>query len=335
MINNSYIKKKYTTNMIFVIIGMICLLGAVVMFQKSSEMDKESFAQSIYFGDAYVNEMVTPENIKENPFVAHVDIKDEPIEFAYYSDSERYAFIVDEDDIFLMSGSLSKITEINNSIKADGQARVMGQVKELDPEVMDMAFETYLEFGLDNPMTREEFDDYFKGAAIYQGYAAGGGAGIWFLGVFLGVVAIMTLLIGVPGFISFVKGMRKLSETEKDIIAAELEDPRTIYLKSGKVFITPNYLVYADKLFAVIPFADITWVYKYMYRLNFIPVFSCINVYTKDHEKKMVSLFSCTDNAVKEVCSYIYTKNPEVRFGFSKELQNYFGGLKYRAKHSA
>ena len=334
MINNQYIKKKYVYNMVIFVLGIILLCVGVGMIATGTSADKKSLDQGIYFGEAYVNEMVTSENIKNNPFVAYADITNEPIEFAYNS-YDHYAFIYDETDLFIMRGSESNMAEISNKLKREGKFRVIGEVREVDPEVMDMAFETYQEFGLEDPMDRDAFDDYFRSAAIYQGYSTSGAAGTEILGVFALIAAFFLFVRGIPGFISFGIKMKKIPENVRESIAAELEDPRTVFIKGGKVFLTPNYLIYADRFFEAIPYTEMNWVYKYIYRLNFIPVFTCMYINTKSYGRKMVSMMSASDRVVREVSEHIYAHNPEVRFGYSRELHTYFNNLNRQQKRSA
>ena len=195
-------------------------------------------------------------------------------------------------------------------------------------EVVDMAYETYLEFGLDDPMTREEFDDYFGGMAIYKGYRTGASGNYAMLVLLSIVLGFIFLIIGIPGIISYLGGHKKLSTEEKELIAAELEDPRTVYIKQCHCFLTPRHLVYADNHFAVLPYEDIIWSYKYTFRYCFIPVYNCVIVNTRDRKKKRIAHMSVfvtsQDRILQQLFTEISAHNPVAVFGFTKEAQNYY-----------
>jgi hypothetical protein len=338
MINNSFIKRKFITNIVFLILGIVCFCLIFPANAKTQQVRKETENEAIAFYDAYKNNMVSDEYLKENSYLAYVDISEEPYPFASWDDSLQYAFIVDDTGIYLMRGSNSEMEKISESIKSTGTARVMGAVKQPEAEVLDMAFEAYNEgTSADEAISREQFDEYFRGVAIYQGYASNKSSGYSFLVVLAALFAFIFLLIGIPGVISYVSGSKKLSAEEKEILEGELQDPRTVFVKKCRTFLTPNYLVYADNKFAVIPYNNILWAYKQIQRVNFIPIVSFIHVRLADMKDKNICymhLFtSGVDQVVHEVFTGINAHNPETQFGFTQELQNYFGAMKYRAKH--
>lgn len=328
MINNSIIKRKFTIRLVILIIGIICAALVVPVQKKVDSINKAGKDAAISFAEAYASDMVSPEYIKDNSYVAYVDIQNKPAAFAYYDDSEQFAYVYDDSGMYIIKASKSKLDSLSSEVASNGTARVLGAVKELDEEVMDMAFETYSEFDIEDPMNREEFDDYFKGAAIYEGYNSNASSNYVLFEFLIVVVGILCLLGGIPSVFSYVVNSKKLTDSDKEMLAAELEDPRTVFMKKCGVFFTPRHLVYADNRLEVLPYEEIIWCYKYTFRYCFIPVFNCVNVHTSKKKKKRIafmSLFaSYPDTIVKELFTQINYHNPSTIFGYTKEAQTYY-----------
>ena len=66
--------------------------------------------------------------------------------------------------------------------------------------------------------------------------------------------AFLCLLPGLMGVVNFRKTGRHMSEADRYIIEAEIQEPGTITLKNANVFLTSRHLVYADADLVILPF---------------------------------------------------------------------------------
>ncbi len=328
MIENEFIKSKFRTNMFFLIMGIaFAALFAYSIFWVRAYKDK-CRKESMSFAESYETEAFADDHM------VYVDISDEPYEICYYDNDHRYYYVNDGTDIYIIESALSEYNITMSTLEKDGHAMLYGPVTRLDSEVLDMAFEA-MNLGTpeDDPyMTREEFDNYFKGVALdVNGNTENLRLSI--VGIIMCALwSFLCLLIGVTGVFSFNKGLRKLSDTDKQIIALEIDRPETEYIKQCNIFLTPRYLIYADMGFVVVPYQDIIWAFELIQRHYMIPISSSIQLRLRDHSQKSVGNMSVLVFHKKQIINRIFTviheKNPETQFGDSQELQNYFYNLK-------
>lgn len=328
MINNKIVKRKFVTNLVYLVAGLICAGLVYPISTRSTKVEQQSKEESISFAQAYANDMVSHEYRRDNSYLAYLDIDEEPYGFAYYDDGDEFAYVFDDEGMYLIQGSKTEMQTINDSIKNDGTAHLIGTVEELDEEVLQFAYETYEEWGIENPMTREEFDEYFQGVGLDIGSRASATIDLELLAVFVGFMAFLLLLAGVPSVISFISANKKLSDEDREMLEAELEDPRTVYMKNIGVFLTPRFLINVNRRLVVLPFEDIIWSYRYTYRYWFVPIIDNVKIFTRNKTKKSIAnmnvFTSYPDRIVQQLFTEISQRNPVAFFGYTKEAQNYY-----------
>ena len=329
MIENAIIKKKYQANLICLIVGVLLIAVTVALAIFKGNVDKKDKEASTPFADAYNNETLKADDM------VYVDLTDELYEFGYYDDTERYYFGFDEyDDMYIIRCSQSKEEDIAKEIKEKGTSHVVGTVTKLKKEVLDMALEVFNESqsSEENKMTQEFFDGYFQGVGLWVGASKNSATGIAVLAVFAGLGAFIAILAGTVGVVKFKRGLKGLTDVDKDRIANELSNPATEYIKKCNIFLTPNYLVYADSGFEAIPYEEMNWAYQFTQRYNFVPILTNIHIWLKDGKEKQVGNMSVNvvkkDDIIKQVFEGIYRHNPNVQFGYTEELKQQFGKKK-------
>lgn len=329
MIENAIVKKKYQANLICLIVGVLLAVITVILGIAKVNVSKKDAEASTPFADAYNNETLDADDM------VYVDLTDELYEFGYYDNTERYYFGFDEyDDMYIIRCSQDKEEAIAKEINEKGTAHVVGTVLKLKEEVLESALEYFndAQSSEENKMTQEFFDEYFKGVGLFVGGSTGSATGIVVLAVFTGLCAFIALLSGVLAVAKFKKGLKGLTDVDKDRISNELANPATEYIKKCNIFLTPNYLVYADSGFEAIPYEQMNWAYQFTQRYNFVPILTNIHIWLKDGKEKQVGNMSLNvvkkDDIIKQVFEGIYRHNPNVQFGYTEELKQQFGKKK-------
>lgn len=329
MIENAIIKKKYRANLICLIVGVLLAVITVVLGVVKLNVSKKDAEASIPFADAYNNETLDADDM------VYIDLSDELYEIGHYDESERYYFGFDEyDDMYIIRCSSDKEKEIAKEIEEKGTSHIVGTVLKLKEEVLETALEVFNEAqsSPENEMTREFFDTYFQGVGLFVGGSTGSATGIVVLAVFTGLGAFIALLSGILAVAKFKKGLKGLTDVDKDRISNELANPATEYIKKCNIFLTPNYLVYADSGFEAIPYEQMNWAYQFTQRYNFVPILTNIHIWLKDGKEKQVGNMSLNvvkkDDIIKQVFEGIYKHNPNVQFGYTEELKQQFGKRK-------
>lgn len=329
MIENAIIKKKYRANLICLIVGVLLAVITVVLGVVKLNVSKKDAEASIPFADAYNNETLDADDM------VYIDLSDELYEIGHYDENERYYFGFDEyDDMYIIRCSSDKEKEIAKEIEEKGTSHIVGTVLKLKEEVLETALEVFNEAqsSPENEMTREFFDTYFQGVGLFVGGSTGSATGIVVLAVFTGLGAFIALLSGILAVAKFKKGLKGLTDVDKDRISNELANPATEYIKKCNIFLTPNYLVYADSGFEAIPYEQMNWAYQFTQRYNFVPILTNIHIWLKDGKEKQVGNMSLNvvkkDDIIKQVFEGIYKHNPNVQFGYTEELKQQFGKRK-------
>lgn len=329
MIENAIIKKKYRANLICLIVGVLLAVITVVLGVVKLNVSKKDAEASIPFADAYNNETLDADDM------VYIDLSDELYEIGHYDESERYYFGFDEyDDMYIIRCSSDKEKEIAKEIEEKGTSHIVGTVLKLKEEVLETALEVFNEAqsSPENEMTQEFFDTYFQGVGLFVGGSTGSATGIVVLAVFTGLGAFIALLSGLLGVVKFKRGLKGLTDVDKDRISNELANPATEYIKKCNIFLTPNYLVYADSGFEAIPYEQMNWAYQFTQRYNFVPILTNIHIWLKDGKEKQVGNMSLNvvkkDDIIKQVFEGIYKHNPNVQFGYTEELKQQFGKRK-------
>lgn len=329
MIENAIIKKKYRANLICLIVGVLLAVITVVLGVVKLNVSKKDAEASTPFADAYNNETLDADDM------VYIDLSDELYEIGHYDESERYYFGFDEyDDMYIIRCSSDKEKEIAKEIEEKGTSHIVGTVLKLKEEVLETALEVFNEAqsSPENEMTQEFFDTYFQGVGLFVGGSTGSATGIVVLAVFTGLGAFIALLSGLLGVVKFKRGLKGLTDVDRDRISNELANPATEYIKKCNIFLTPNYLVYADSGFEAIPYEQMNWAYQFTQRYNFVPILTNIHIWLKDGKEKQVGNMSLNvvkkDDIIKQVFEGIYKHNPNVQFGYTEELKQQFGKKK-------
>ena len=329
MIENAIIKKKYRANLICLIVGVLLAVITVVLGVVKLNVSKQDAEASIPFADAYNNETLDSDDM------VYVDLTDELYEIGHYDESERYYYGFDEyDDMYIIRCTSEKEEKIAKEIAENGTAHVVGTVLKLKEEVLETALEVFndAQSSPENKMSQEFFDTYFQGVGLFVGGSTGSATGIVVLAVFTGLGAFIALLSGLLGVVKFKRGLKGLTDVDRDRISNELANPATEYIKKCNIFLTPNYLVYADSGFEAIPYEQMNWAYQFTQRYNFVPILTNIHIWLKDGKEKQVGNMSLNvvkkDDIIKQVFEGIYRHNPNVQFGYTEELKQQFGKKK-------
>lgn len=329
MIENEVVKKKYRTNLICLIAGIILAAVTVALGIAKVNTDKKEAEASIPFGEAY--HLGSFDDVE----MVHLDLSDKLYEIGHYDESERYYYAYDEyGDMYIVRCNESDEKKISEEVKEKGTAHIVGTVEKIKKEVLDSALDLFngAQDRESDKMTQEEFDQYFQGVGLLVGGTSDAAFGFVFCAIITGLIAFIAILSGAVALGKFKKGLKGLTDVDRDRIANELNNPATEYIKKCNIFLTPNYLVYADNGFEAIPYEEMNWAYRFTQRYNYVPVLTNIHIWLKDGKEKQVGNMSLNvtkkDDIIKQVFEGIYRHNPNVQFGYTEELKQQFGKKK-------
>ena len=323
MIQNEVVRGNFIKQIILALIGLLLVIPIVFFQRKESALTTQAKEDAIPFAAAYSDDMLEDEEMKST--LVYVDITEKPIDAAYYEGKEHYYIIMDENGWYILRAYEDTVKSLNQKIEENGYARVTGSVEKVDREILDIIAEEFEEAEL---LTREEFDQYFSGVGIFEGYSTDEASDYSLLASVLSIVAVIFFGLGIIGTFRFLAGLGKLSPMEKEIVAAQLQDPRTIYIKVCKVYLTPEYIVYAGRGFEAIKYIDCIWSYKYSRRINLIPVAAHVRICTRNRKTIKIAhtfTFSNAENmGIEQIFRTIKTYNPVACFGYTNEARNYY-----------
>ena len=128
----------------------------------------------------------------------------------------------------------------------------------------------------------------------------------------------INILPGLMGVVNFRKTGRHMSEADRYIIEAEIQEPGTITLKNANVFLTSRHLVYADTDLVILPYEDIVRAHRADTRYRGVhTVF--ITLTTKDGQKKKIAMMNAfmggVSASVDTILEEIRKHNPEAVIG--------------------
>lgn len=163
-----------------------------------------------------------------------------------------------------------------------------------------------------------------------------GGENNQLIGLYLSVVALF-FCIHIPFAINYIKTQSALSDEMKEMIANEMDDPRTIYYKRFNLYLTPNYLVSIKGKLLIAPYSDITWVYDQKERtrggsirviLIYLRNFKCYRTAMTSEYAPLETPFTH-----KDVLDELSRRNPRIIIGYTPELKKQYKQAKkqYRA----
>ncbi len=331
-IDNAVIKKVLTGKLIMLIVGIAFLLISIFCFYKVGASSGTEQENAISFAEAY------DENQINDDIYVYVDVDSEPYGIGYYDNSEMYYYVTDDQGIYVMRCSKSEYESVLADIEAQGYSHVVGTISNLDEEVIEMAIETYNEGETDAEyiIDRDTFDGYFGDIAINVGGSTASEGGVSVLGIVFFIAAVFCMIIGGVGYFVYNKEISRFSDVEAQMLTAELNDPRTVYIKKANTLLTPNHIVSAGNRLTIVSYDEIMWAYRFDQSYNLIPILTNIRIYTNKFVLKNISdmsglTFKKTE-IINQILETIQAHNPQIAIGYTAELNNYFKSLKKQAK---
>lgn len=325
-IDNLKVKRAHAGKALTVAIGAALLIIGALSFLLEWYIHKNNVDNRVYFADAYNEDM-----LKDDIYVC-VDVTNEPYEICYYDKEERYYYVSDGYDLYIVRCSEKEYNDIVFGVKSQGTYEIIGTVTEPNDEVMDLAFEYYNEGEEpENVVTRKEFDDYFMGAALLIGGQAHSEGGFMILGIFAVGFGLLIFGYGLLALIGYNKAFNRLSDVGAQVLESELDSPQTVYLKNCNTYLTPRYIVSMGHKFNIVPYSDILWAYRFNQSYNFMTVLTNVKLFTRNFETLSVADMSGIvfkkDDAIAQIFDAIHQHNPETCFGYTDQLQNHFNSL--------
>ena len=327
-INNPKVKRASAGKMVGLLISIAMILVAAFFFYLEHYEHKKNTENPVAFAEAYNDERL------EDDIYVCIDITSEPYEIGHYDDSEQYYYVSDEYDLYIIKCSQSQYEEITAEVNEKGVSQVIGPVCHLNDEVIETAIDIYNESSTsaDDIIDRNDFDSYFQDVALNVGASGASSNDSFAIGLILGLFGLLLFMFNALRVAKYRKTFKNLSDIDAEVISQELESPQTVYLKKCKTFLTPRYIVSIGNYLAIIPYSEILWAYKFTQSYNFIPVYTDVKIMTRDLKETPIAnmgpLTTGKDQVIAQLFGTIQQYNPQVAFGYTDELRNYFNNLK-------
>ena len=324
-INDSRVKKAYMGKTVGVIVGIVLTAIAVLLIAFSVIAASNASKEAIEFGQAYNDGRL------EDDIIVYIVASDGPYEIGEYDATEQYYFVGDNTDLYIIRCSKSQYESISDEIETKGASNIRGTIVTLNEEVIESAIEVYNGDDTENLMTRSDFDNYFAGVALKVDGNTSSQDMFMVFGILILVFGLICLIAGGVEHFKYRKAVKRLSDAEAEMINAELEDPQTVYIKKCRVFLTPKRIVSLGNSLEIIPYEDILWAYKFEQSYSFVPILTNIKMLTKDFKTRaiadMTGVQTNKDATISQIFSTMQAHNPQIAFGFTPELNNYFKQL--------
>lgn len=311
------IQKTVSSNRIALAVGIILAALTIFLLVFNEFLSRIHQGSAIPFYEAY-----NDERLEEDIYV-YVDTYDYPYDIGYYDSSEQYYFVVDASDLYILRCTESMYNRICKAIDDEGEYRIIGTIGDVNSEVKDMAIDVYNEDETDPEymLTDADFDSYFANKLINMDTKTVWDILLIILAAITGIVSFGLILGGALGMHRYSKAFKKLSDEEAEELNREIESPETTYLKGCNVFLTPNYIISMGNTFVAVKYTDIVWAYKFVQRMNFVPILTNVKVHTLGQAvlsiADMASGVRHKDDMVAAILYAISTHNPNARIGYS------------------
>ena len=314
---NKEFKKAYNGKLIAVIVSALAIVLGIFLIITGSNKEKNAKANPYDFGDAYVN------NLLDEDIYVFIDTAVEPILLCNYSDGEEYFLVEDYyGEGYIVRCTEAQFNSFKSEITSNGSTHITGSITNLNDEVNDYIREVFSE-AVDDP------DEYFKGKALYVNGDAGETTYYVFGWIIIGF-GFLFCLLALLELLNYNKTLKSLSEVEVAKLESEIDSPATVYHKSIRTFITPNYIVSFGNKFNIVRFDDIIMAYKYVQRYNFVPILSNVKIWTNSNDSELAvadkaGLPGKAKALHEDILLAIHEKNPQANLGYDvsaiKEIQ--------------
>lgn len=311
------IQKTVSSNRRALAVGIILAALTIFLLVFNEFLSRIHQGSAIPFYEAYNDKRL------EDDIYVYLDTYDYPYDIGYYDSSEQYYFVADDSDLYILRCTESMYNRICKAIDDEGEYRIVGTIGDVNSEVKDMAIEVYNEDETDPEymLTESDFDSYFANKLINMETKTGMDILLIVLAVIVGIVSFGLILGGALGMHRYSRAFKKLTDEEAEELNREIESSETTYLKGCKVFLTPNYIISMGNMFVAVKYTDIVWAYKFIQRMNFVPILTNIKVHTLGQAVLSIADMAAgthnKDDMIATIFMAISNHNPNARIGYS------------------
>lgn len=308
--------KRKNRNLIICILVIIIAFGCFVAAQKLDEkVDAEK-------QDLNTTILSTDREGKKS----YVSVAEIPYAFAEDTDGvNRYYIITDGEFLYITYMTPSKFEELNKEDIYENPIQIEGITRVIPSDIKQYALEAYNE-GLEEEyqIPEAEFENYF--GDIYldttSEYTETSNM-LVMIGFIIGIIGIVAFILVIIEKATFNNTIKKMDETEREKLDDEMNDPSAFYYEKANLCLTNNFIVNFGGKFKVIEYKDIVWMYVFEQRTNGIRTSKSIKVMTNDGKVHNIANVEFITKAKKEtfdeIWNTIYSKNPNVAVGYTKE----------------
>ena len=295
------IVKRAKKTIIFLALSTVCaiLIGKlfIINSEKSKKIEEENVGVHL------------SKNKRQNELV-YVDSETEPVKFAETDDGDVLAFVIENNNIYVVQLTEDEENDINNYFKSNtAKYNIKGNSVMITDDIKKLIIDGYNEITNSNNINEDNFEsvfgEYYIDANSWVSDADGYKIFAWFLFIVAFITAISTL--------KRIKYLKETLNSDKFLAAAN----EKVLADYKYVVFTKNYMVTLVKGLSVIEIHSIAWAYHYVFKYKFMPNHNFV-FYLKDKKRQGVN-FWFSGRKVDEIVNYIAKTNSKALVGYTEE----------------
>jgi hypothetical protein len=334
MIKHRAIQSEARTYYIFSAISIFLFPIIIALILTAIKANTEFWNESIPIKQAIQgNATLKTDNFHDSTPV-YIDITRVPIKLSYterHGKTTHYYYLVKSgSETYFFRGNISADNRIAKKLKY-GPVTIKGELEAASPRLSDIGYRTYLSEYPDEYMTREEFDGMTGNVVFCDVGDISYSAVRWSIPAWFLFAIAFGGLFSIPSTVNYLRQQSSYSDEFKEFIVRELDDPRTMYIKRLKLYLTPDYLVSVGEKLVIVPYQDIMWAYKK--RTYGRTTFWYIKLHFRNFKEAKVGSVSSwglvKDNEILEKTMVeLQRRNPLLVIGKTPELEKQFAQAK-------
>jgi len=259
---------------------------------------------------------------KKNQY-AYIDAASSAIVFAE-KDNERLYFVGDKTGyLYIIDLTDTMVKKLENASK-ESPIKLIGSTKEITNDIRDLAISTYNKSKPAdwNELNTVNFGDIFGNVYLYVredlSYAI-------VLYVFAAILGFTTIIVGIVHLVTqkkITKAFKKLSPSELDKIAFEIEDAKTLNFENLGIYLTKNYFIVLTGGIKIFKYEDIAWLYHIDMRQNGVITARNFSLLTKDNKRHSFTAgtpYGKHKDNYLEILTYVAETHSNILVGYTDE----------------
>lgn len=320
-LTNEKLKKEFKKVTYNLIIGLTCIVLAMVCYAAAYISDHQEPKDSKYLNDVIESDEKNREDIDVNLKVTLT-----PVQFARLSNdtSKKLYITMDDKYFYIVALTDSKYNELKNKDLNKEPITIYGKTKPISSSIQSLALKYYNnsvdeEYQIKNGDFYKKFGDLYLDATETNTTSTV----LYVVGAFSNLCGVCFLIVfGVIKF-KVEKAIKKFDDEELKKIEDEIDEKESFHYERAHLILTRNYIISCLNGLNILKYEDIIWVYEYRLRQYGITTQKSIMVMNNQGKvKPIITLDGVTKKSkmvFEEIADTILSKNDKILVGYNKE----------------